>query len=91
MKNDKNSVIIIYITLKIIPYGYILFDKVTVMADPAHETSCNVMRGAVVDTEFSADSVECCPHVGYEHIIACGTYQLAEQTAEVCIVINHVK
>ena len=23
------------------------------MADPAHETSCNVMRGVVVDTGFT--------------------------------------
>ena len=29
-----------------------------------------------LDTEFSADSVECCPIQGYQHIMAIGTYQV---------------
>ncbi|XP_063444635.1 diphthine methyltransferase-like [Mytilus trossulus] len=30
----------------------------------------------VLDTEYSADSVEWCPHDGYQDILLCGTYQL---------------
>ncbi|XP_073828088.1 diphthine methyltransferase [Musca autumnalis] len=31
-----------------------------------------------IDTEYSADSVEWCPHINYRNIFACGTYQLEE-------------
>ncbi|XP_038064458.1 diphthine methyltransferase-like isoform X2 [Patiria miniata] len=33
-----------------------------------------------VDTNYSADSVEFCPLSGFECLLACGTYQLAEET-----------
>ena len=31
------------------------------------------------DTEYSADAVEWCPLEGYQHVMLCGTYQLAPQ------------
>lgn len=31
-----------------------------------------------IDTEYSADSVEWCPHHPMDNIVACGTYQLAK-------------
>ncbi|XP_061401080.1 diphthine methyltransferase [Musca vetustissima] len=31
-----------------------------------------------IDTEYSADSIEWCPHTNYRNIFACGTYQLEE-------------
>ncbi|XP_075155113.1 diphthine methyltransferase isoform X2 [Haematobia irritans] len=35
-----------------------------------------------VDTEYSADSVEWCPHPGYNNLFVCGTYQLKEKTED---------
>lgn len=32
----------------------------------------------VFDTELNADAVEWCPEPARSHILACGTYQLAE-------------
>ncbi|CAH1274345.1 RBBP4 [Branchiostoma lanceolatum] len=36
----------------------------------------------VLDTEYSADSVEWCPIPGYQDVMVCGTYQLAQQDFE---------
>lgn len=33
------------------------------------------------DTQFSADSVEWCPHKPYQHFFVCGNYQLDEDEA----------
>lgn len=33
---------------------------------------------ARVDTEYSADSIEFCPHPGFEDLFVCGTYQVLE-------------
>lgn len=39
----------------------------------------------VLDTEYSADSVEWCPHEGYQEVLLCGTYQLDQSNdAQVC-------
>ncbi len=32
----------------------------------------------VQDTVYCADSVEWCPISGFQHVLLCGTYQLAE-------------
>lgn len=32
-----------------------------------------------IDTEYSADSVEWCPHAGWRNYFVCGTYQLMEE------------
>lgn len=29
-----------------------------------------------IDTEYCADSIEWCPHPGYQDVLLCGTYQL---------------
>ena len=42
------------------------------------KSTLNVQTHACVDTEYSADSVECCPLEEFSNIIACGTYQLAD-------------
>ncbi|XP_036319686.1 LOW QUALITY PROTEIN: diphthine methyltransferase [Rhagoletis pomonella] len=34
-----------------------------------------------VDTEFSADSIEWCPHPNFQSYFACGTYQLEEHSS----------
>ncbi|EDV27709.1 uncharacterized protein TRIADDRAFT_20606 [Trichoplax adhaerens] len=31
-----------------------------------------------IDTEYSADSVEWCPHQAFDDVVVCGTYQLAQ-------------
>ena len=36
------------------------------------------MAAAEIDTVLTADSVEWCPHSGFEQILACGTYQLED-------------
>lgn len=36
---------------------------------------------AQVDTEYSADSIEFCPNVGFEDVFVCGTYQLLKPEA----------
>ena len=38
----------------------------------------NVHTLHAVDTEYSADSVEWCPVPGFQHVLVCGTYQLAD-------------
>lgn len=39
----------------------------------------------VVDTEYSADSIEWCPHDGYQDVLLCGTYQLDQSKgSQVC-------
>lgn len=35
---------------------------------------------ATVDTEYTADSIEFCPHAGYEEYFTCGTYQVIPVT-----------
>ncbi|XP_039958356.1 diphthine methyltransferase [Bactrocera tryoni] len=35
-----------------------------------------------IDTEYSADSIEWCPHHQYQSYFACGTYQLEENAGE---------
>ncbi|XP_063172077.1 diphthine methyltransferase isoform X2 [Candoia aspera] len=37
---------------------------------------CKIQTLQVVDTEYSADTVEWCPVEGWHNILACGTYQL---------------
>ena len=46
-------------------------------------TTSNTKQVQCVDTVYSADSVEWCPIDGFNHVLACGTYQLeAEAAAE---------
>ena len=45
------------------------------------QPSRNVEPLQKIDVEYSADSVECCPLPGHEHIVLCGTYQLAPPSA----------
>lgn len=40
----------------------------------SHAGTLRVLQA--VDTELTADSVEWCPVEGYQHLLACGTYQL---------------
>ncbi|XP_078691350.1 diphthine methyltransferase-like isoform X1 [Branchiostoma floridae x Branchiostoma belcheri] len=44
--------------------------------------SSNTRQLQVLDTEYSADSVEWCPVPGYQDVMVCGTYQLAQQEAQ---------
>nr|XP_033816627.1 diphthine methyltransferase [Geotrypetes seraphini]XP_033816629.1 diphthine methyltransferase [Geotrypetes seraphini]XP_033816630.1 diphthine methyltransferase [Geotrypetes seraphini] len=37
---------------------------------------CKIQTLQVIDTEYSADTTEWCPVVGWHNILACGTYQL---------------
>ena len=49
------------------------------MSDISTEKSTeNILCHQVIDTEYSADSVEWCPLTGYTDILVCGTYQLAD-------------
>lgn len=43
---------------------------------PEMAAPCRTWTLQVVDTEFSADSVEWCPVEGWHSILACGTYHL---------------
>ena len=53
-----------------------VFFSVLMSEEPC--TSPGILPLHVVDTEYSADAVEWCPLDGYHHILACGTYQLAD-------------
>lgn len=47
--------------------------------NPAHRApQGRAQRLQVLDTEFTADSVEWCPLEGHRRLLACGTYQLRE-------------
>ena len=48
--------------------------------DGGIKTSDCVTKLHVFDTEYSADSAEWCPILGYQHVLLCGTYQLAQQS-----------
>ena len=44
------------------------------------KTSDHVTQLHVFDTGYSADTTEWCPVPDYQHVLLCGTYQLAENT-----------
>lgn len=41
------------------------------------------------DTEYSADSVEWCPHSPYKNYFVCGNYQLAENEGDGIIYLKN--
>lgn len=53
------------------------------MAEGEKSATVNAQNLQVIDVEYSADSIECCPLTGYEDIILCGTYQLEVQSPSV--------
>lgn len=50
--------------------------------EPDERPQCKTVKTLFsFDTEYSADSVEWCPHAPLQHFFVCGNYQLAASDA----------
>lgn len=51
-------------------------------------STVNLKTLSTADTDYSADSVEWCPHEPYQNIFVCGTYQLLENENQNTVMKN---
>lgn len=51
-------------------------------------SSANLKSLSTADTDYSADSVEWCPHEPHQNIFVCGTYQLSQNETQNSIMKN---